>query len=106
MKDVAVLALVSISVVGAFLAGLGLISAKTSFDRLHYLSAAVIVMPVPLTLAIILQNGFTAQASIQTLLLATILLATSPVTTHALGRAWRAREDGELRTRPSDDVMS
>ncbi len=106
MKDIAVIALVAFSVLGAFLSGLGLVSAKTSFDRLHYLSSAVIVMPVPLTLAIILQNGFSAQASIETLLLATILLATSPVTTHALGRAWRAREDGDLRARSTDDVIS
>ncbi len=97
MKEVAITALLTFSVLGGLLSALGILSARTSFDRLHYIGPGVIVMPLPLTVAIVIQNGITAQISVQTLFITAILLATNPVATHAIGRALRVREMHDLR---------
>ncbi len=106
MKEFAVVALLALSLIGAALSALGILSARSPFDRLHYMSPAVIVMPLPLTLAVIIQNGITAQISVETVLIGVILLATNPVATHAIGRALRAREMHDLRVDPLDEVIS
>ncbi len=106
MKDAAVGTLVSLSVLAAFLSGLGILTARAAFDRLHYVSAAAIAVPIPLAVAVTLQNGFTAQASIQTWLVAAIVIATNPVATHALARAFRIRHGGDLRAHAGDEPMS
>lgn len=105
MKEVVIAALLAFSVLGAFLCSLGILSARTSFDRLHYISPAAIVMPIPLAAAIITENGITAQISIETFLVTIVLLATNPVATHAIGRALRAREMHDLRVDSMDELM-
>jgi multisubunit Na+/H+ antiporter MnhG subunit len=106
VKEGAIKALLTFSVLGGLLSALGILSARTSFDRLHYIGPGVIVMPVPLTVAIVIQNGITAQISVQTLFITAILLATNPVATHAIGRALRVREMHDLRVDATDEVLS
>lgn len=106
MKELIVTALLALSVLGSFASALGILSARASFDRLHYVGAAAIVAPVPVAVAIVVENGITAQMSVETLLIVLVLLATNPVATHALARAFRVRTAGDLRAGAGDEIVS
>ena len=80
----------------------GLVTMRNAFDRLHYLGPASTVGPLAIAAAVLVEEAFT-QAGVKALLVASLLLFTSPVLTHATARAMRIHEhdtfaiqDGEL----------
>lgn len=75
---------------------IGLIAVRDAFDRLHYLGPASSVGPVAIAAAILIEESF-SQAGVKSLLVALLLLLTSPVLTHATARAMRIHEEGRFQ---------
>jgi multicomponent Na+:H+ antiporter subunit G len=79
----------------------GLLVARTTFDRLHFVAPAT-VLGAPLVCAAVTVNESFSQGGIHALLVGGILLATGPVITHATARAARLRETSGLVVLPSE----
>jgi multicomponent Na+:H+ antiporter subunit G len=75
---------------------IGLIAVRNAFDRLHYLGPASSVGPLAIAAAVLIEESFT-QAGVKSLLVALLLLLTSPVLTHATARAMRIHEEGRFQ---------
>ncbi len=82
--------LLLIGVLAVLLSCIGLIVARDTYDRLHYLGPATSLGPVCIALATVAYFGL-GQAGIKALLVAAVLLVTGPVVTHATARATRLR---------------
>jgi monovalent cation/proton antiporter MnhG/PhaG subunit len=74
----------------------GVAVTKNVFDRLHFTSAANIVGPMGIAAAIVV-DGSSMQAATKAVVIALVLLVSSPVVTHVIARAARIRETGELK---------
>lgn len=77
---------------------LGLLAMRNSFDRLHAVSPANILPPLLVLIAVFIENGF-SQATVKVGLIVAALIFTSPIVTHAIARATRLRETGELEAK-------
>lgn len=82
---------------------LGMWRMKEPVQALHYLSLPATAGAILLTIATLLSQGI-AQSFWKVLLIATILLATNSVVTHATARAFRARELGHWEPRDGDPM--
>lgn len=91
----AVTLLVSLAVLAEWLCLLGLLVMRNPYDRLHAVGPANILPPLLIALAILAKSGFSAGA-IKAIVVALVLLVAGPLLTHAIGRAGRMEEKGEL----------
>jgi multisubunit Na+/H+ antiporter MnhG subunit len=94
MRDVAVAVLLAVAGALAGLSAIGVLVVREAYDRLHFTAPAAFAA-VPLAGAVILDLGFHVAAE-KALLMALVLLATSPVAVHVLARATRVHERGSL----------
>jgi monovalent cation/proton antiporter MnhG/PhaG subunit len=101
--QIAELVLVAIGVLTGLLCCVGLVVMRDVFDRLHFLSAASTVAPIPIVVAVLINQRLNA-VGIKSLLILLISVVTGPVLTHAIGRAARIRERGDARPRPEERV--
>jgi monovalent cation/proton antiporter MnhG/PhaG subunit len=83
------------------LACVGLLAARTTYDRLHLVAPAA-MLGGPLACAGVLVNESFSQAGIHAILVAAVLLVTAPVLTHVTARAARLRETDGLVVLPSE----
>ena len=84
------------------LACIGLIRARSTFDRLHLIAPATVVGG-PLVCAAILVNESFSVGGIHAIIVGAILVATGPVLTHVTARAARLRETRGLVVLPSEE---
>jgi multisubunit Na+/H+ antiporter MnhG subunit len=70
--------------------GVGVELLCSLFNRLHYVGPATIVGLPAIAAAVVVAEGFSA-SGIKAMLIAVVVLATSPVLTHVMARAARAR---------------
>jgi multisubunit Na+/H+ antiporter MnhG subunit len=91
--SVAVWFLVWLAVALELAACLGLLLARSVFDRLHFVSAAATVGPFAAATAILLEEGWTT-AGIDALVAAVLLLMLGATATHATARAAHLRLHG------------
>jgi multisubunit Na+/H+ antiporter MnhG subunit len=82
------------------ISAVGVAAMTNVYDRMHYLGPASMVAPVAVAGAVVAREGLSA-AGIKAVLVAVVISATSPVLTHATGRAARIREFGHWA--PTDD---
>ena len=68
---------------------------RNPYDRLHAIGPANILPPLLVALAILAESGFSAGA-IKAVVVALVLLVAGPLLTHAIARAARIQEKGEL----------
>jgi multicomponent Na+:H+ antiporter subunit G len=101
LRDVAL----ALAVVVALASSMGVLLMRTPYDRLHYVGAASLLCPPLVAIAITLENGL-SQASIKAILVALILMLTSPVLAHATLRAGVVRERQSLDVPTSDAEQS
>ena len=95
-----VAALLWFGVIAELLCGLGIALTKNVFDRLHFTSAANIVGPVAIAAAFVV-DGSSMQATIKAVIIALVLLLSSPVVTHVIARAARIHDEEGLSRRAS-----
>jgi multisubunit Na+/H+ antiporter MnhG subunit len=100
MRDVAVVAALSVGVGAQLLACAGVAVMRNAFDRLHY-SAPAILAAAALAAAVLIREGFSLVAD-KGILLAGVVAITSPVVVQAIGRAARMSERGSLDAGAAD----
>jgi multisubunit Na+/H+ antiporter MnhG subunit len=80
---------------------IGLLIARTTFDRLHLVAPAT-VLGATLVCAAVLVNESFSQGGIHAVVIGAILASTGPVLTHVTARAARLRETDGLIVLPSE----
>lgn len=94
MRDVAVAVLLVVGVGAQLLGCIGVALMRNPFDRLHYTGASILAA-VGIAAAVLVREGFSVIAD-KGLMLAAVVLVTSPVIVQAIGRAARVNERGSL----------
>lgn len=72
----------------------GLFAMRDAVDKLHYLGPVTTLAPFAIALAIVIEDGFTSQAGLKSLVVAFALAASSPIVTYATLRAIQTRRRG------------
>jgi monovalent cation/proton antiporter MnhG/PhaG subunit len=96
LRDLASGALVIVALATIVVSCLGIVTMRGFYVRLHYVGPASVVAPVALAFAIVVQEALSARG-IKSLLVAAVIVATSPIVTHATARAARIKQ-GEVWT--------
>ena len=100
MTDVAVAVLLVLGCAAQALAVAGVALMRNAFDRLHYTGAAMLGS-VLLAAAVLAREGFSLIGD-KGILVAAVIVFTSPVLVQAIGRAARVSEHGSLHAAGSD----
>lgn len=87
VRDVAVLVLVAVGLLGLSLAAIGTLRARGALSRLHYAGLASTVGAPVVAVAIAIERGLASRAGLEALLVALVSILSGPVSTHAIGRA-------------------
>lgn len=87
-----IVALLTLGVAIQLLCSIGVFFMRDAYAKLHYLGPASTVSIFLIAVAVIVQNGFT-QSSVKVVMLALIILISSPVISHATARAAKVRSD-------------
>lgn len=98
--SVLVVVLLAVAVAAVVISAVGVAAMTNVFDRMHYLGPASMIAPAAVAAAVVVRQGLSAPG-IKAVLVAVVISATSPVLTHATGRAARIRELGQWT--PTDD---
>jgi monovalent cation/proton antiporter MnhG/PhaG subunit len=96
VSDVIVWVLLIAGVAAQLAAVVGVLVAADVYDRLHFTGPASIFGPCCFALAVVIDEGPLSQAGIKSVLVAVLLLGSSPVLVHATARAAYVREHGRL----------
>ena len=96
ITDIISAILLFLSILIEWIACIGLVRMRTPYDRLHAAAPANILPPIFVAAAVLISAGI-SQSSIKAILIALVLLFTSPVITHATARAARNRRVGKRR---------
>lgn len=86
VRDVTSTIFLAAAALAALIASIGVVRSKNNFAALHCSSAAAILVPVLSLIGLVIRIP-AGQPTIQMLLVAAILLAGAPVTSHVIGSA-------------------
>ena len=75
--------------------------ARDALDRLHFTAPAGVVAPVGVAAAVLVEEPLSS-AGLKAVLVAVLLIVTTPVLSHATARAARIREHGRWRVLPHE----
>lgn len=95
MVVIATGALVAFGTLVVLLSVAGLFAMRDPIDKLHYVGPAATLAPIAIALAIVVEDGFTSQAGLKSLVVALAIVAASPFVTYATLRAIQTRETGQ-----------
>ena len=90
-RDVAVDVLLALGVAGEVVCVLGLLAGRSAIDRLHYTGAASALPPAFIAAAVIVEEG-DSSPSINSVVVAALLLVLGSALTHATARVAHGRE--------------
>lgn len=93
MKAIAVDVLLGLGVVVVLLSTLGVLVMRDALDRLHFTAPAGTFAPVFFAAAVLVEEPLSS-AGVKAVLVALVIVATTPVLSHATARAARIREEG------------
>jgi monovalent cation/proton antiporter MnhG/PhaG subunit len=100
-QSIAVDGLLAFTALSCWAGALGMIRMKDAYQALHYLGVPAIVGMGALTIAVLVETGWT-QASWKCGIILVILVTSNSVGTHAAARAFREREKGHWEPLPED----
>ncbi len=86
--------LIGLGSVVLLLCAAGVLAMHDAVDQLHYLGPATTIAPLFIAVAIVIEEGFTSQAALKGLSVATAIVVASPIVSYATLRAIRTRETG------------
>ncbi len=86
--------LLFLAVFASLVSSLGILLAKDSFERLHFLGPITLLGSIAILLAVFTQEGFTIITG-KTAVTILVLLSTGPVLTHSIARAAVIRGDAK-----------
>jgi multicomponent Na+:H+ antiporter subunit G len=100
VAEVVVALLLAFGVALVLLSCAGVVAMRDPLDRLHFTSPAATIAPVLFTAAVLVEEPLSS-AGIKAVIVAILIVATTPVLTHATARAAHirrhgAREDPEI----------
>jgi monovalent cation/proton antiporter MnhG/PhaG subunit len=96
IREVAADVLLALAVLTVAGAALGVAVMPDAYARLHYVTPAVVVAPVFVTLAIFIEEGLDENTG-ETIVALFFMLVAAPFLSHATIRAMRVRERGDWR---------
>jgi multicomponent Na+:H+ antiporter subunit G len=96
MRDVIVAVLLGLGVAAALLSCVGVLVMRNALDRLHFTAPASTVSPVLFALAVLVEEPLSS-AGVKAVLVAALIIITTPVLTHATARAARVRDHGRWK---------
>jgi monovalent cation/proton antiporter MnhG/PhaG subunit len=84
------------------IACLGVVVARSAYDRLHFSSPAILGVAF-VAASVLVQESFSLIGD-KAVLIAVLMIVGSPLVTQAIGRAARLQEHGDWRPVPGEDV--
>lgn len=97
IREVFTDALLGLAVVIVLASSAGVLVMRGAYDKLHFVTPAALVAPVLVTLAVLVQAGFSATTG-ETLLALLFMVIAGPFLSHATIRAASVREKGDWRS--------
>jgi multicomponent Na+:H+ antiporter subunit G len=100
--------LLTVGVASVLLSCLGVLVMRDALDRLHFTAPAATIAPVVVAVAVLVEEPLSS-AGIKAVLVAVLIVVTTPVLSHATARAARIREHGRWQVLPhelQDDEIS
>jgi monovalent cation/proton antiporter MnhG/PhaG subunit len=101
VRDAVVAVLLVVGVGSVLLSCLGVLVMRDALDRLHFTAPASTIAPVALAVAVLVEEPLSS-AGIKAVLVALLILVTTPALTHATARAARVREHGGWKPLPGE----
>ncbi len=90
MTDAIVAVLLTLGVAGILLSCAGLVVMRAPLDRLHFTAPASTIAPVLIAAAVLVEEPLSS-AGIKAVIVALLIIVTTPVLSHATARAARIR---------------
>jgi monovalent cation/proton antiporter MnhG/PhaG subunit len=101
VREVVVDVLLGLGVASVLLSCIGVLVMRDALDRLHFTAPAATVGPVLLATAVLVEEPLSS-AGVKAVLVAILIVVTTPVLSHATARAARIREHGRWRLLPHE----
>jgi monovalent cation/proton antiporter MnhG/PhaG subunit len=101
VRDVVVDVLLGVGVASVLISCLGVLVMREALDRLHYTAPASTVAPVLIAVAVLVEEPLSS-AGIKAVMVAVLIVVTTPALTHATARAARIREHGRWTMLPHE----
>jgi multicomponent Na+:H+ antiporter subunit G len=101
VRDVIVAVLLGLGVAATLLSCVGVLVMGDALDRLHFTAPASTVSPVLFALAVLVEEPLSS-AGVKAVLVAVLIVVTTPVLTHATARAARVRAHGRWKVLPEE----
>ena len=96
MRDAVVAVLLGVAVVAVLISCLGMLVMRDALDQLHFTAPAATIAPVAVAVAVLVEEPFSS-AGVKAVIVAVLLIITTPVLSHATARAARIREHGRWK---------
>jgi multisubunit Na+/H+ antiporter MnhG subunit len=96
VRDVVVAVLLGVAGLSVVISCLGVLVMRDALDRLHFTAPAGVLAPVAVAVAVLVEEPLSS-AGIKAVIVAMLLIVTTPVLSHATARAARIREHGRWR---------
>jgi multicomponent Na+:H+ antiporter subunit G len=93
VTEVIVAALLGLGVAAVLLSCAGLVAMRTPLDRLHFGAPAATIAPILMAVAVLVEEPLSS-AGIKAVMVALLIVGTTPVLSHATARAARIRRHG------------
>ena len=101
MREVVVAILLALGVAAALLSCAGVLLMRDALDRLHFTAPASTITPVLFAAAVLVEEPLSS-AAVKAIVVALVVIVTTPVLTHATARAARVREHGRWKVQPDE----
>ena len=100
-QDVVVAVLLVVGVASVLISCIGVVVMRTPMDRLHFTAPAGTIAPVTFAAAVLVEEPLSG-AGVKAVLVALLILITTPALSHATARAARIREHGRWKVLPEE----
>jgi multisubunit Na+/H+ antiporter MnhG subunit len=101
VRDVVVAVLLGVAVGAVLISCLGVLAMREPLDKLHFTAPAATIAPVAVAAAVLVEEPFSS-AGVKAVLVAVVLVVTTPILSHATARAGRIREHGQWKVLPHE----
>jgi monovalent cation/proton antiporter MnhG/PhaG subunit len=96
VTEVLVAVLLAVAVLAVLISCLGMLVMRDALDQLHFTAPAATIAPVAIAVAVLLEEPLSS-AGVKAVIVAVLLIVTTPVLSHATARAARIREHGRWK---------
>jgi multicomponent Na+:H+ antiporter subunit G len=101
VTEILVAVLLVVAVVAVLISCIGMVVMRDALDQLHFTAPAATIAPVAVAVAVLLEEPLSS-AGVKAVIVAVLLIVTTPVLSHATARAARIREHGRWKVLPHE----